>query len=56
MQCALQEAAAAQRIGKLFGVIENYRILQNFSQPFKQVDWLNRLNSSLQIWHWYYVL
>ena len=32
----IQAAAAAQKIGKLFSVVENYKILHNYSQPFKQ--------------------
>ena len=31
-----QAAADAQKIGKLFSVVENYKILNNYSQPFKQ--------------------
>ena len=31
-----QAAADAQKIGKLFSVVENYKILSNYSQPFKQ--------------------
>ena len=26
----------AQKIGKLFTLVENYKILNNYSQPFKQ--------------------
>ena len=31
-----QAAADAQKIGRLFSVVENYQILNNYSQPFKQ--------------------
>ena len=34
--CDCQAAADAQKIGKLFSVVENYKILNNYSQPFKQ--------------------
>ena len=32
----IQAAADAQKIGRLFSVVENYQILNNYSQPFKQ--------------------
>ena len=32
----LQAAAEGRKIGKLFSLVENYRILANFSQPLKQ--------------------
>lgn len=32
----LQATANAQKIGRLFSVVENYKILNNYSQPFKQ--------------------
>lgn len=32
----IKAAATAQKIGKLFSVVENYKILNNYSQPFKQ--------------------
>ena len=31
-----QATANAQKIGRLFSVVENYKILSNYSQPFKQ--------------------
>ena len=33
---SVQAAADAQKIGRLFSVVENYQILNNYSQPFKQ--------------------
>ena len=32
----VQAAAEGQKIGKLFSLVENYKILANYSQPFKQ--------------------
>ena len=31
-----QAAAEGQKIGSLFSLVENYKILDNYSQPFKQ--------------------
>ena len=31
-----QAAAEGQKIGKLFSLVENYKILANYSQPLKQ--------------------